>query len=61
MANYQIVKKKVIIQHPAHFWPFLNFQAEKLMPPLQISFKGWLYDEDLIFFYINVTADRKKS
>ena len=33
------VSKKSIVQHPAHFRPFLKFPAEKLIPHLHISFK----------------------
>ena len=48
----QGVKKEFIVQHPAHFWPFLRAPAEKLMPDSQISFKSWLHnaDSELYFF-----------
>ena len=36
---------KFIVQHLAHFWPFLKAPADKLMPHSQISFKSWLYNE----------------
>ena len=42
VADYTGCQQQFIVQHPAHFWPFLKALAEKLMPDSQISFKSWL-------------------
>ena len=48
----QGVKNENIVQHPAHFWPFLRAPAGKLRPHSQISFKSWLHKaESELYFY----------
>ena len=53
VADYTGCQQQFIVQHPAHFWPFLKALAEKLMPDSQISFKSWLniVDSKLCFFF----------
>ena len=40
-GKWLIIKgvKKIIFQHPAHFWPFLKTPAENLTPHSQIILK----------------------
>ena len=47
-GKWLIIKgvKKIIVQHPAHFWPFWKAPEEKLMPYSLISFKSWLNNVD---------------
>ena len=42
VAIYTGCHKKFIVQHPAHFLPFLKAPPVKLRPHSQISFKSWL-------------------
>ena len=48
--------KKIVVRHPAHFWPFLKTQAQILMQNPQISFKSFYYNvnSELNFFSFKI-------
>ena len=46
-SGYLYTQNKFIVQHPAHFLPFLKAPPVKLRPHSQISFKSWLYNVGL--------------
>ena len=55
MASYKGCQIKFIVQHLAHFWPFLKALADKLIPDSEISFKSWLniVASEFRFFFKN--------
>ena len=56
VADYTGCQIKFIVQHFAHFWPFLKALADKLMPHSQISCKSWLNNValELLFSLKNI-------
>ena len=62
VANYTGCQTKFIVQHLAHFWPFLKALADKLMPHSQMSFRSWLNNlasESRFSLKINAMLDWK--
>ena len=56
VANYTGCQTKLIVQHLAHFAPFLKALADKLMTHSKISFKSLVYNvaSEFPFFLFNI-------